>query len=163
MTRKRIVVGDDEPVGEGRTFLDEELLDGRLGWGDNATLEHHARGVPRRAQPEHVAIPERSRPRHAIVVDEDPPGAAGVSHLRAGGVEAHPRVERAHAGEVQLEVADGGRADQNLRKGRVEGEALAVQRAAEDRERRDRTGGIGHRRVDRILGSPQGSVKVAPP
>jgi hypothetical protein len=109
-----------------------------------ATLDHHARGVSRRAEPDHVGVSDRLLARDAVVVDENPAGALLVVHRDAALIDPEARRDGVDARELETKMTAGIRSDPYLVQSGLPDEPLSVQGAAEHRERRDRTGSVGH-------------------
>jgi hypothetical protein len=79
-----------------------------------AALDHDARLVARRAEPQDVAVAQRRLALDAVVVHVDPARAVRVVHRHP--VQVHPdaRVDGADAGSVEAEAAVAVRADEDL-------------------------------------------------
>jgi hypothetical protein len=161
-------VGERERARPVGVFLHEELIRSqRLHGGSGgrrrreAALDHHARRVSRRAEPDHVGVADRLLARDAVVVDEDPAGALLVVHRDAALIDPEARRDGVHARELETKMAAGIRSDPHLALSGLPDEPFSVQGAAEHRERRDRTGSVGHRGGRSILGGASLVVKVA--
>ena len=88
----------------------------------------------RRAEPEQVPRPELPVPVDAVEVDEDPGSALGAVDRDVVGLDPEPGVDRAHGGQVEVQVAIGIGSDQHFDHYVFDGELLTVKRSPEDRQ-----------------------------
>jgi hypothetical protein len=140
--RRCLFVRHEELLDRGLVegFVDDELLgDGRSGRRAQQAADHHARLAARRPQPEDVAVTQKRPAEDAVVVDVDAGPAGAFLHDEAGRDSDDARLDRAHAGQVDHQPAPGIGPDRRL--GRVENHTPAVERTAQDGQRRGRRHG----------------------
>jgi hypothetical protein len=116
------------------------VLDPRL----EVELDADAVGLLGRAQPQHVALIDRRLPLDAVGVDVEAPWGPRLVDDRLVEVGPDPRVDGAHAGKVDDEVAVGVGPDQDLGDDLVGAVAAAVQGAPEHGQRDEAQLVFGH-------------------